>query len=167
MGRFFSPAELNLAGTVFSNAEQLAFRRFRIAPEAAKDIRYDIKTLAYLDHHEVKEGAFAHLCKYEYGDGYFYRICLQDSLILDAISRAHSFIKLNPLMLYIAVHELVHVIRFDRGEAEFDTSVEEKIREEETVHSITDDMLQSCMNPELRLVLDCFSNRYHIGDLFC
>jgi hypothetical protein len=167
MGRFFSPVELNLAGIAFNNAEQLAFRHFRIAPDAAKSFRYDVKTLAHLDNHEVKEGAFAHLCKYEYGDGYFYRICLQDNRILDAISRAHSFIKLNPLMLYIAAHELVHVIRFDKGEADFDIPVDEKMREEETVRSITGDILQSCMNLDLKLVLDCFSSQYQIGEMFC
>jgi hypothetical protein len=167
MGRFFSPAELNLAGTAFNNAEKIVFRHFRIAPEAEKSFQYDIKTLANLDHHEVKEGAFAHLCKYEYGDSYFYRICLQDNHILDAVTRAHSFIKLNPLMLYIAAHELVHVIRFDKGDADFDTPKEEKLREEEKVHSITGDMLQSCMNAELKLVMDCFSNRYQIGNMFC
>ncbi|MDD5169851.1 MAG: hypothetical protein PHN75_13595 [Syntrophales bacterium] len=167
MGRCFCPEEMSLAGKAFYNAEKLALRHFRIDPAGTKNLRYDVKTLAYLDNHEVKEGAFAHLCKYEYEDGYFYRICLQDSSILDAVTRAHSFIKLNPLMLYIAAHELVHVIRFDKGEANFDVSLDEKKLEEEKVHNITNDLLQPCMNQELRLVLDCFSNRYHLGEIFC
>jgi Na+-transporting NADH:ubiquinone oxidoreductase subunit NqrA len=28
--------------------------------------KYDVKTLAYLTQHEVKDGAFAHLCKYSF-----------------------------------------------------------------------------------------------------
>jgi hypothetical protein len=167
MGRYFSPAEVSIVGAAFQHAEKIAFRHYQVEPEMAKAFCYDVKTLAYLNDHEVKEGAFAHLCKYEYGDGYFYRICLQDNRILDAVTRAHSFIKLGSLMLYIAAHELVHVIRFDRGDADFDISMDEKMEEEETVHSITGDMLKSCLNPDLKLVLDCFSNRYKIGELFC
>lgn len=167
MGRYFRPEEVNLVALAFRSAEQIAGRHFRIEPKSMQSIRYDVKTRAFLSHDEVKEEAFAHLCKYEYEEGYFYRICLQDDRILDAVNRAQSFIKLSPLMLYIAAHELVHVIRFDKGDADFDVSVGEKEKEEETVHSITSNMLQSCMNPELKLVVDCFSNRYKIGDLFC
>ena len=167
MGRYFSPVEMNLAGMAFNDAEGLARRHFRIAPETMNSFRYDVKTLAYLDQHEVKDGTFAHLCKYEYEKGYFYRICLQDGRILDAVTRAHSFIRLRPLMLYIAAHELVHVIRFDQGAADFEGSAEEKQREEEKVHDITGDMLKSAMSPGLKLVMDCFSNRYKIGDMVC
>lgn len=167
MAWYFSPEEVKIAGRAFDCAEQIARRHYRMDPEAMKSFRYDVKTQAYLDEHEVRDGAFAHLCKYEYGEGHFYRICLQDRRILDAIQRANSFIRLSPLMLYIAAHELVHVIRFDVGVADFDVSVEEKVQEEEKVHSITGDMLQSCMNQELKLVMDCFSNRYKIGEMFC
>jgi hypothetical protein len=165
MGRYFNPEEVKLAAMAFRNAEQLVGLHFRMEPEDVRRICYDVKTLAWLEEHEVREGAFAHLCKYGYGDGHFYRICLQDDRILDAVSRAHSFIKLSPLMLYIAAHELVHVIRFDRGEADFDGAADEKLAEEEKVHSITGAMLQSCMTGDLKLVLDCFSDRYKIGDL--
>jgi hypothetical protein len=34
------------------------------------------------------------------------------------------------------------------------------------VHTLTRDMLQSSISPDLKLILDCFSNRYKIGDLF-
>ena len=94
MGRYFSPAEVGLADKAFQNAERLAFRHYRIAPGETKTFCYDIKTLAYLNDHEVREGAFAHLCRYEYTGGHFYRICLQDPRIIDAVTRAHSFIKL-------------------------------------------------------------------------
>jgi hypothetical protein len=96
---------------------------------------------------------------------HFYRICLQDDRILDAVERAHSFIRLSPLLLYIAAHELVHVIRFDRGEGNFDALEEEKSDEEEKVHRITRNLLKPTIDSELNLVLDCFSNIYRIGDL--
>jgi len=71
-----------------------------------------------------------------------------------------------PLMLYIATHELIHVVRFNRGEGDFDAPVEEKMQEEEKVHSITRNILQPIADNNLNLVLDCFSDQYHIGDIF-
>lgn len=171
----FNPLQMSLANNMFQHAENLAGQYFRLSRDDMKNYRYDVKTLAYLEEHEVKNGAFAHLCKYHYkkeestnqsGDFHFYRICLQDNRILDAVERGHSFIRLNPLLLYIAAHELVHIIRFEAREIDFDASREEKEREEDKVHTLTRDMLQSSISPDLKLILDCFSNRYKIGDLF-
>jgi hypothetical protein len=171
MGRYFNAGQISLAGRSFVQAEQMAGRYFRIAAEEWKEYRYDVKTLAYLDKHEVREGAFAHLCKYEYEEEpernglHFYRICLQDDRILNAIERANSFIRPAPLLLYIAAHELVHVIRFGRGEGNFDATDDEKSGEEEKVHRITRNLLKPITDTDLNLVLECFSDRYKIGDL--
>jgi hypothetical protein len=173
MGRCFSTEQISLSGSTFAKAEKMAGLYFRISPAEWKERRYDVKTLAFLEKHEVRKGAFAHLCKYqsrkepeEKGRGlHFYRICLQDDRILDAVERAHSFIRLSPLLLYIAAHELVHVIRFDRGEGNFDATEAEKSDEEEKVHRITRNLLKPATDTDLSLVLDCFSNRYRIGDL--
>jgi len=174
MGRYFNTAQISLTNSAFQHAERLIGDYFRMSLEKIRNHRYDVRTLAFLDKHEVKEGAFAHLCKYRYGkDGepnegglHFYRICLQDDGILDAVERAHSFIKLSPLLLYIAAHELVHVVRFDNGEISFEMSAAEKREEEEKVHGITRDVLQAALKPDLKLVLDCFSNRYQLGDIY-
>lgn len=172
MERFFSPSQISLAGRAFCLAEKMAGRYFGIGPAAWKGHRYDVKTLAYLNEHEVREEAFAHLCRYEYGTAagpaaaplHFYRICLQDNRILDAVDRAHSFIRLSPLLLYIAAHELVHVVRFERGEGNFEAPEEEKEDEEEKVHWITRQLLRPVGDPGLKLVLECFSNEYRLGD---
>ena len=172
---YFNASQMSLADSAFQHAEKLAGRYFRISPEAMKAHRYDIRTLAYLDGHEVNNQAFAHLCKYHCHQSdkagleqglHFYRICLQDNRILDAVDRAGPFIKLNPLLLYIAAHELVHVVRFDGGYIDFDAPLAEKQREEEKVHEITRDMLSSLAGAELNLVLECFSSRYQLGDLY-
>jgi hypothetical protein len=173
MGRYFSAEQISLSNRVFTQAERMAVRYFCIAPAEWRERRYDVKTLAFLEKHEVREGAFAQLCKYqirkepeERDDPFhFYRICLQDDRILDAVERAHSFIRLSPLLLYIAAHELVHVIRFERGEGNFDAPDEEKSGEEEKVHRITRSLLKPATDTDLNLVLDCFSDRYRIGDL--
>ena len=174
MERYFNTEQISLAGRTFSQAEKMAGWYFRIGPAEWRERRYDVKTLAFLEKHEVREGTFAHLCKYQFRkepEGkdrgfHFYRICLQDDRILDAIERASYFIKLNPLMLYIATHELVHVVRFDRGESDFDASPEQKQQEEDKVHDITRQILKPVLYPELKLVVDCFSDRYRIGDLY-
>jgi hypothetical protein len=171
----FNTFQMSVAKKAFIDAERLTGRYYYPSPEAFDIHRYDVKTLPYLEAHEVVELAFAHLCRYQYQkhqeaqapDGFhFYRICLQDNRILDAVERAASFIKLNPLMLYIATHELVHVVRFDRGESEFDASPEQKQEEEDKVHDITRQILKPVLYPELKLVVDCFSDSYRIGDLY-
>lgn len=161
MAGYFNAQQLKLASDAFYEAEMLTSRHFKEAPKEWK-LRYDVKTLAQVAEEEITEGAFAHLCRYEGNGGYFYRICLQDSLILQAVMRSRSFIKLPPLLLYIAAHELVHVIRFANGIVEFDAPMEKREEEEERVHAITRHLLQQNMNHELRLVVDCFSNRYQI-----
>jgi len=176
MSPYFNAVQLPLANKAFNDAEKLVARHFRLSEDQLKKNKYDVKTLAYLDQHEIKDGAFAHLCKYSYGkpdglaekgkDGFdFYRVCLQDNIILDAVERASPFVKLGPLMLYIAVHELIHVLRFGRGEIDFDAAKEEKEKEETIVHNLTRSALQPVQQHDLGIVLECFSNDFKIGDL--
>jgi len=172
---YFSPAEISFINGTFSKAEKLAEKHFHLSPEDWETHRYEVKTLADLEEHEIYNRAFAHLCKYYYESEdsvdkekniHFYRICLQDNRILNAVERGSSFIKLMPLMLYIATHELIHIVRFNRGESDFEAPMEEKIKEEERVHSITRNILRPIADNNLNLVLDCFGNQYHIGDIF-
>ncbi|MGW8319998.1 MAG: hypothetical protein ACWGSD_00445 [Thermodesulfobacteriota bacterium] len=170
----FSPVERSRVTETFSYAERLTGKFFDIAPEAWLSRRYDVKTLMQLENHEIHETAFAHLCKYSARQeregaalrgAHFYRVCLQDNRILDAIERGSSYIKLVPLMLYIATHELVHILRFERGESDFDMPVEERKKEEGRVDAITRSILRPRADRELNLVLDCFGNDYRIGDI--
>ena len=175
MVRYFNKEQLPLAQKAFTDAEKLVSRHFRISAEQLKKNRYDVKTLAYLEPDEIKEGAFAHLCKYAYAkqdstaaskkDEFdFYSICLQDNTILDAVERANPFIKFSPLMLYIAAHELIHVLRFSNGAIDFGASPEKKDQEEIIVHNLTKSALQPVKHHDLSIVLDCFSNSFKICD---
>ncbi|MEA1971051.1 MAG: hypothetical protein U9N37_05460 [Thermodesulfobacteriota bacterium] len=172
---YFKPSEIALVGRMFNHAEELAEGYFHLGRGGLKAYKYEVETLASLRDHEVDSKAFAHLCRYLYQkDGnadhpdnfYFFKVCLQDDRILAAVKRSRPFVKLAPLMLYIAAHELVHVIRFNGREIEFDAPLEEKIVEEDKVHSITGNMLQPVADTDINLVLDCFSSRYNIGDIF-
>jgi hypothetical protein len=171
MPLYFNSAQVPVAKRAFNDAEKLVSHHFRLSEDQFKKNKYDVKTLAYLDQQEIQDGAFAHLCKYSYEkpggftgsdkDGFdFYRICLQDNIILDAVDRANSFIKFSPLMLYIAVHELIHVFRFGNGEIDFNATREEKEKEEDIVHNLTRNALQLVKGHDLEMILDCFSSHY-------
>lgn len=171
---YFDAAQITQTVWAFSYAEQMAARHYRMSEERLKALHYEVKTLAHLETSEITEQAFAQLCRYNYKPKhrsdteesfYFYRICLQDNRILDAVNRTSVFIKLPPLLLYIATHELIHVIRFDAGEESFEASWEEKSQEEQRVHIITRDILSPSGYPGLKPILDCFSDYPRVGDL--
>lgn len=172
---YFSLPHIATVYESFQHAEKLTENYFGLGEKGFRTHKYEVKTLAQLEEHERSRHAFAHLCRYYYQkDGstdhpdnyYFFKICLQDDRILDAVKRGETFVKLAPLMLYIAIHELVHVVRFERGDSDFDAGSEERQEEEERVHSITRNILQPLPRSDLRLVVECFSDRYRLGDMF-
>ncbi|MDI6742735.1 MAG: hypothetical protein QMD11_08340 [Smithella sp.] len=177
MPLYFNSAQVPATKRAFSDAEKLVAQQFRVSEQDVKKNKYEVKTLAYLNEQEIKDGTFAHLCKYTYDKsdaleensrrGFdFYRICLQDNTILSAVERANPFIKFSPLMLYIAVHELIHVLRFSRGEIDFHADEAEKEKEEIVVHNLTKTALQPVKGSDLDIVLDCFSNNFRNFDIF-
>jgi len=170
---YFDTYQTYLAISAFDHAEKMVARHYRLSVDQLRGLRYDVKTLAYLTEPEIHEQAFAHLCRYRYktyrqaeieSGFFFYRICLQDDRILDAVQRTGAFIKLPALLLYIAAHEIVHVIRFDAGYENFEATPEEKGKEEQRVHAITGELLSSLKYPDLRIVMDCFSDRHRLSD---
>jgi len=171
---YFNANEKSSIHQTFRRAESLSGAHYQLSPRDWQSHRYEVKTLEHLERHETCAEAFAQLCKYVYRKGnsalpqpkfHFYRICLQDNRILDAVRRGGSFIRFAPLMLYIATHELVHILRFNRGESDFDMLPADKEKEENKVHLITREILKPGADSQLRLVLDCFGNDYRIGDL--
>ncbi|MDD5475413.1 MAG: hypothetical protein PHU03_02735 [Syntrophales bacterium] len=172
---YFTREQVAAVEWSFGRAEKITERYFDLGRDGFRDNRYDVKTRYFLADHEIHDRAFAHLCRYSYRrqgeeegreDVYFFKICLQDGRILNAVERGSSFVKLAPLMYYIATHELIHVIRFNSGEAEFEASLEEKIAEEEKVHELTRNILKPVADRDLNLVIDCFRTDYHVGDIF-
>lgn len=176
MPLYFNAHQVPMATRAFNDAEKLVSNQFRLSEKEIKNTKYEVKTLAFLNEQEIKDGTFAHLCKYSYTKteaadqnekGFdFYRICLQDNTILDAVQRANPFVKLSPLMLYIAVHELIHVLRFTSGEVDFEAGTEEKEKEEVIVHNLTKSALQPVKGNDLEIILDCFSSNIKNFDIF-
>jgi hypothetical protein len=69
-------------------------------------------------------------------------------------------------MLYIAVHELIHVLRFSNGEIDFEASDDEKEKEEIIVNNLTRAALLPVKGYDLEIVLDCFSSNFKNFDTF-
>jgi hypothetical protein len=168
----FSTAQKTCVTETFAYAERILGKCLQIEPRGWLAQRYHVRTLANLRNHEVHDSVFAQICRYSSsgdrkGDHlrgfHFYRICLQDHRILDAIQRGGSFIKLVPLLRYIATHELVHILRFERGESDFDMPAQERTVEETKVDAITRSILGPMADREMNLVLDCFGDGYRIG----
>jgi hypothetical protein len=126
-------------------AEEMTSDHFKLTSRHWLQARYDISTLADLRAEEISPHALAMVAKY---DGCpqgrelrssafdFYRVCLQDHNILKTLTSRQD-LQLFPLLCYILTHELVHIVRFSKFEARFETSAEDKRREEALVHRLT------------------------------
>ncbi len=69
-------------------------------------------------------------------------------------------------MLFIAVLELIHVIRFSTGTIDFDAPQKEKEQEEKIVHRLTRSALQPVKQNDLEIIMDCFDDAFTINDLY-
>lgn len=82
--------------------------------------RYDVSTSADGNLSECLSDAFAGLMSCE-SDGRIlhYRICLNDEDIMKFL-RQNSEIDMLTFLVFVMTHELVHIHRFSRGEADFE-----------------------------------------------
>ncbi len=144
---FFTREELEIVSSAVVRAEELVDNYFKLSPTLWLKNRYDIKTAAGLAPHERVDGVFAQVLKYEgrgcgvsLGSSSFslYHVCLQDPAILGLVSE-NSGIRLSPFLVYILVHELVHVVRFLRFEHRYENGSEAEVtfEEEKKVHDLT------------------------------
>ena len=143
--RTFDTNEMALVAQAVEIGEDVTANYFKISTSDWRQVRYDIGTLATLTAEEITEGAFAQITRYsrfpdlrlrEDRPYDFFKICLQDHNITAALNRDDN-LRLFPLMVYVATHELVHVVRFCRFLQRFDAEPDERLREEIRVHEIT------------------------------
>jgi len=149
--RTFDPNEMAVVAQAVEIAEDVTANYFKISTGDWRHVRYDIGTLATLSTEEITDGAFAQITRYsrflepqlrEARPYDFFKICLQDHNITGALERDEN-LRLFPLMVYVATHELVHVVRFCKFLQRFDAEPEERLREEIRVHEITQKALES------------------------
>jgi len=159
--RSFDQNEMAVVAQAVEVAEDITANHFKISTSEWRHVRYDIGTLASLSAEEITEGAFAQITRYSRfpepklrGDRQydFFKICLQDHTITTALERDGN-LRLLPLMVYVATHELVHVVRFCKFLQRFDAEAEERNQEEIRVHEITQRALRNLGLTDLDYVL--------------
>jgi hypothetical protein len=165
----FPEGYIQKTAKIFSEAEELAGNHFKLSTTDWKRFKYDVKTLKDLDANEISNEAFATLSKYtcrnesfDFGQRTFsfYKICLQDHNILRALKRDPD-ISFEGLILYIAVHELIHIIRFNRFVTLFDSDESAKREEERIVHTTTLDILRATPLFKDDLILSSYEKYTH------
>ncbi len=151
MTRFFDENELEQVAAATLQAEDMVYNYFKFSSSQWLKNRYDIKTARDLLPHERVKGPFAQVLKYEgrrrelsLSSSVFslYHVCIQDPAIISLIAESPE-IDLGPFLLYVLVHELVHVVRFVRFEHRYENACEAEVtlEEEKKVHGITHDII--------------------------
>ena len=146
----FTVYDLNTIDRAVVLAERLASDYFGLASDEWTRNPYGVLTRKEIDPSLYEEGVFAQVIRYERAESpkakqerrakRDFGIILQDPHILRALLRA-NLQDLWTLALYIMTHELIHIVRFRRRQAEFFSSVAEREKEERVVHGITQEIL--------------------------
>lgn len=148
----FSNAQLQVVQDATQVCEEMVSDHYKMSSSQWLRSRYDIRTWEDLEPHERVTGPFAQVVGYlgrkkdavlgssSYD---FYRICLQDPAILKTVV-TKSGLDLFPFLLYIVVHELVHIVRFTRFQQAYGAASEAEcaFQEECVVHGITREILK-------------------------
>lgn len=148
-----------------SMAEEMVSNFFKMSANQWLHPKYDVKTSVDLQPHEIVDGPFAQIIRYEGqlkdrslgSSAYdFYKICLQDHAIINAIEK-NPELHLAPFSLYIVSHELIHIVRFAKFLQSFNASSKDKLAEEMRVHRLTHKILSDSQIKGMGAVL----NFYH------
>jgi len=164
----FNTQELLKVDEAVKISEELINNYFKMSSGQWLKNRYDIKTAKDLAGHENVKGPFAQVIKYEgrkkdaclsSSSFSFYKVCLQDCAILSAVSKNDSLL-LEPFLLYILTHELVHVVRFLKFKQRYEKRNEADVTldEERRVHFITHKILKSVPISKLRQVFEFYKD---------
>ncbi len=170
--RYFSGQELEKVDEAVKIAEELVNNHFKMSSTRWLKNRYDIRTAKDLDLHERVDGPVAQVIKYEarkkevplVSSAFnLYKICLQDSAILKTIQKQGLF--LEPFLLYILCHELIHVVRFSKFEQRYENKNEADVTldEERRVHTLTHEILKPFSIPGLMEVFE-FYRDWRVAD---
>lgn len=164
--RFFNAAELETVARAAVICEDLVNSHYKLSSSQWLKNRYDIRTARHLTPHERVDGPFAQVMKYEgqktevpLGSSRFslYTVCLQDPAILRTVA-VTPCIDLFPFLVYVLVHELVHVVRFLQFHHRYEHASEASVTlaEEKKVHCLTYGILASVTLDGLKQVFDFF-----------
>jgi len=166
--RPFNTEELLKVDGAVKVSEELVNNHFKMSSGQWLKNRYDIKTAKDLAPHECVDGPFAQVIKYEgrkkdvsLGSSSFslYKVCLQDNAILKMVSKDDDLL-LEPFLLYILTHELVHVVRFSKFKQRYENRNEAYVTldEERKVHVLTHTILRPVSVPGLSKVFEFYKD---------
>lgn len=162
----FDQVQIKAVDEAVCLAEELVSNHFKMSSAQWFRSRYDVRTTINLSEHERVTGPFAQVVGYEarkkdmpFGSSSFnfYRICLQDGAILKAVEDKQGF-QLFPFLLYIVVHELVHIVRFTKFQQIYEACSTHgtAMEEERRVHAITLKILDSVRLDGVLTILDYY-----------
>ena len=166
--RHFNQEELLKVDEAVKLSEELVNNHFKMSSGQWLKNRYDIKTAKDLALHECIDGPFAQVVKYEgrkkdvpLGSSSFslYKVCLQDHAIFTMVSKNRN-LSLEPFLLYVLTHELVHVVRFLKFNRRYENKNEADVTldEERMVHQLTHTILEPVSVPGLNQVFEFYKD---------
>ncbi len=164
----FSLSDHKCIDEALTISEELVSNYYKMSSSEWLRGRYEIKTAGDLSREESVRGPFAQVVKYKgkrRGTSFssdtcnFYTICLQDSAILETVER-NADLLLLPFLIYIFIHELVHIVRFSKFQQLYEISTEQEltVSEESRVHKITWDILKDVSIHCMESVLKYYEN---------
>ena len=161
----FNEKQIEIVNNSLELAEDIVSGYYKMSPTQWLRNRYEVKTFVDLKDNEKINGPFAQIIKYSgylknssLGSEFFdlYRICIQDAAILHLIKERPE-INLSPFLVYIQVHELVHIVRFGKFEQFFHANTIDRAVEEIRVHRVTREILRKKYIEGLDTVLAYYS----------
>ena len=153
-------------------AEELVSNHYKLSAAQWLRRKYDVKTAVDLSANEIISGPFAQVIRYEgrktdadlKSEAFdFYKICLQDHAILEALEHLPS-LQLFPFSLYIITHELIHIVRFTKFLQSFVATPEERHAEEIRVHAKSHEILKPVRIPGMRSVFSFYAQWHNDFD---
>jgi hypothetical protein len=176
--RSFGRRELRAVERAHAEAAARVSAFYVLAPRERERMRYEVRTLDRLAPEEITDDAFAEVRCYDRARRVgarlierhdFYRICVQDHRILNALDGALDAtpdraprgvrLTLEPLLLYILTHELVHVVRFTQRMQRVDLAPALRPQEESSVEQTTRVILAPAADGALRRVIETFEGQ--------
>lgn len=162
----FDSEDIKTVGEAHDIAEERITDFYKFSLGQWQRHKYDVKTLSILRREEITSHAFALLNRCSHvTNGFesktkerdFYLICLQDHHIRRALNR-DSNLELLPLLVYIFIHELIHIVRFCNFSQRFEVTARGRNHEERVVHDTTYEVLKNLPLPKLDYVLASYEH---------
>jgi len=162
----FNINQINVIKNSVSAAEDLVSNHYKLSVNQWLGFRYDVKTLKDLLDCEIVHGPFAQVIKYTgypvdkvlLSDSFdYYKICIQDHAVISLL-RNDSTLDLYPFIIYVTVHELIHIVRFGKFLQFYNMDADKRENEEVRVHDLTSNIVSKTDIDGMSSVLD-----YHSG----